>query len=166
LIGASPYGSIWRSVGWSDLVQETAAMPENRDPNQYVRQMDYQITTDGRTVALNFRLANESKVDLQFAYESLSGVVRAIEEAMGRAFEQQREDMRGMDPRLMYPISARQVTKIEGGFAIDGRTIITFVFRTGSRMDIGLDEIALQQLTRWVNQLQENSIRGRTPKLN
>jgi hypothetical protein len=127
--------------------------------------MDYRITADGRTIALRFRRADNSTADLQFDYEVLGRLIHSAEEAMGRAYNQQQTYLRGADPRLMYPVEARQVTEVGGGYAIDGRVVITFAFTTGSRMDIAMDDAALRLLTRQLIDLQENSPRGDPPKV-
>lgn len=140
-------------------------MSDNRDDTQSVKAMDYRITADGRTIALRFHRADKSTADLQLDYELLGWLIRSMEEAMRRAYHQQQTYLKGTDPRLMYPVNARQVTEVGGGYAIDGRVVVTFAFTTGSRMDIAMDEAVLRQLTRQLIDLQENNPRENPPRV-
>jgi hypothetical protein len=136
------------------------------DPTQFVKKLGLSLTADGRTVGLQFVRENGTVAHLQFKYEDLPNVALHIENAMGKAYDRQVANLKGVDPRRMYQVKPRKVREIQGGTATGGIPVITVVLDTGLRLDLALDQTSLSELIPWLKKLLENSREAAAPKPN
>jgi hypothetical protein len=129
------------------------ATPGPVDSNQFIMSIGATLSTNGQIAQINVVRANGETVQLPFPVAAAGPIMLTIEKALGTLFEQQRSRLKGQDPRVIFPIASRQVQRIQGAFARDGRPVLSLVLTTGLRMDFALDQNTIPELITWLQAL-------------
>jgi hypothetical protein len=124
------------------------------DPTQFVTAVAAKLSPDGKTSVLVFKLANGKENYVQFPTGESASLMLNLEQALGTLFEQQRKLLKGADPRELFAVGAKRVSKIQGAVSTTGDPVVSFVLDTGVRLDFALGQTALPELIAWLKELE------------
>jgi hypothetical protein len=130
------------------------AAPGPVDSSQLIMSVGATLSPNGQIAQINVVRANGETVQLPFPVAAAGAIMLTIEKALGTVFEKQRSLLKGQDPRVIFPIASKQVRRIQGAFAQDGRPVLSLVLTTGLRMDFALDQTTVPELMTWLQELE------------
>jgi hypothetical protein len=135
------------------------------DPSQLLDKFGSGISDDGKIVELRFARKNGKVAYVQCEYGLLSSVVLGIEQAAVQAYELQKSNLKGTDPRLVNPVSTQTVDRMQGAYTRDGKPVISFALKSGMRLELAVPEDGIPELIEWLEALEE-ARRTEKPKAN
>jgi len=124
--------------------------------SQFLDKIGFAFAENGRLVELQFMRKNGNVVHLPCEFADLATLTLRIEQAAGQAWELQRHSLGGTDPRLMHPVTARKVARLQGAYSTDRKPLMTVVLTTGLRLDLFLPEDDIPELIAWLEEFERS----------
>jgi hypothetical protein len=124
--------------------------------SQFLDQIGFAFAEDGRIIEIQLKRKNGSVVYLPCNFPDLATLVLRIEQAAGQAWELQRQALGGTDPRLMHPVTARKVARLQGAYSVDRKPLMTVVLTTGLRLELSLPENDIPELIAWLEEFERS----------
>src|SRR4051812_6890138 len=115
----------------------------------FVNSVAASLSDDGRTALLEFQLEDGNTVPVSFPTERTCPLLLDMQHVLGTLFTQQRELLKGLDPRLYLPIFPMDVEEIQGG-AVQGKPVLSLLLRSKLRLDVGLERSVIRDLIAWL----------------
>jgi hypothetical protein len=123
--------------------------------DQLLDAIGFRIWKDGRFVEMRFRRKDGTVANVYCAFDDLSAVFSRIGQASGKARELQIQSLGGVDPREVYPVNARRVSKIQVATTTEERPLLSIVLENGIQFELSLPEEAIPELLARLEELQQ-----------
>jgi hypothetical protein len=123
------------------------------DPGTFLEAIGAALSEDGQVAELRLVRKNGTADHVRFPAAAAASVMLNIEQAIGTLFEKQRAMLAGQDPRTFFAIGAKHVVAIQGAVA-QGAPVVSFVLKSGVRMDFRLEQEAIRDLISWLQELE------------
>ena len=133
------------------------------DRSTFLDQIGFGFAEDGRIVELHLIRKNGKTAYVPVEFDDLSNVVLRIQQAVGQAWELQKQTLGGVDPRLVHPITVSLVDSLQGAYSTSGEPIMTVVLKTGLRIDLGVQLEDIPALIEWLEELTASHLKGEQP---
>lgn len=127
------------------------------DPSQFLNAFGAALSGDGRVAELQCARVDGCVIRLHFRPEEAGAVLLGIEAALAKVAAAQRMLLQGSDPRDAFPVTAKSVTRLQGGIASDGTPIVSLVLSDGLRLDFSLGRVPLSGMIAWLKTLETAS---------
>jgi hypothetical protein len=133
------------------------------DRSTFLDQIGFGFAEDGRIVELHLIRKNGKTAYVPVEFGDLSNVVLRIQQAVGQAWELQKQALGGVDPRLVHPITVSLVDSLQGAYSTSGEPIMTVVLKTGLRIDLEVQLEDIPALIEWLEELTASHSKGEQP---
>lgn len=130
------------------------------DPPQFLKAFGAALSGDGRVAELQCARVDGRVVRLHFRPEEAGAMLLGIEGALAKVAAAHRKLLQGLDPRNVFPVTAKSVSRIQGGIASDGTPIVSLLLNDGLRLDFSLGRAPLSDLIAWLKSLETASRAG------
>lgn len=130
----------------------------------FLNQIGFGFADDGKIVEMRFLRRNGKTAYVPCEYADLSSLCLRIQQAAGQAWELQKQALGGVDPRLMNPIRAHGVERLQGAYSTDQKPLMTVVLKTGLRIELSIPEGDIPELIEWLKELQASLSKPKQPR--
>lgn len=134
------------------------------DRSGFLNQIGFGFADDGKIVEMRFLRRNGKTAYVPCEYADLSSLCLRIQQAAGQAWELQKQALGGVDPRLMNPIRAHGVERLQGAYSTDQKPLMTVVLKTGLRIELSIPEGDIPELIEWLKELQASLSKPKQPR--
>lgn len=124
------------------------------DSHQFLKAFGAALSGDGRVAELQCVRVDDRIVRLHFPPEEAGAMLLGIEGALAKVAAAHRKLLQGLDPRNVFPVTAKSVSRIQGGIASNGTPIISLMLNDGLRLDFSLGQVPLSGLIAWLRTLE------------
>jgi len=135
-----------------DRVFRNIQRPATTDPSRFLTSIGAALSDDGKIAELRMQIANGQIAFLPFPAEAAATILVGIERQLGRVFEMQRARLGGHDPAAFFAMGALCTKEVLGTIATDGTPLLSFVLKSGLRLDFPLEKTKISGL---IDLLQE-----------
>jgi hypothetical protein len=104
-----------------------------------VHQIRYGTNEDGSIVEFRFIRENDTISYVQFPAYGLGNLYVAVQDAAAMATHHQSQLSKGINPKLITPLSAMQVTALQGAVDSQQNPVLSIEVNGKIRLDLSLD---------------------------
>ena len=127
------------------------------EPPQLLKAVGTALSGNGRLAELRLVRLDDSVACAHFRPEEAGAILLCIEEALVEIVAAQRTLLKGRDFRNSFPVTAKHVTKIQGGIFSQGFPILSLVLGSGLRLDFSPSPAAIPEIVTWLKTLEAAS---------
>jgi DNA polymerase I-like protein with 3'-5' exonuclease and polymerase domains len=121
-------------------------------PDHFVTSVDADISEDGQVAELQFVRKNGKTAYVQFPTSAAAEMMLNIEQALAAILEKQQTKLNGHNSKTAFGAEPKHVVAIQGAVA-QKAPVLSFVLKSGLRLDFRLEKEALSDLILWLREL-------------